>query len=89
MVLVKVSNIKLPIDKDENDALEKALKKSGISQNDIDSWKVLKYSVDARKKDKIEKIFSIGIYVKKYTKNRKDVSVVKEKKYTYSVKSWE
>lgn len=85
MVLVKVSNIKLPINKDENDALEKALKKSGISQNDIDSWKVLKYSVDARKKDKIEKIFSIGIYVKKYTKNRKDVSVVKEKKYTYSV----
>ena len=82
MVLVKVSDIKLNIDLDEKAAFEKALKIAGIKKENVRDGKIIKYSVDARHKDNIKKIYTVGLYVDKYGKNRKNVTVINhEKKY--------
>lgn len=82
MVLVKVSDIKLNIDLDEKAAFEKALKIAGIKKENVRDGKIIKYSVDARRKDHIKKIYTVGLYVDKYGKNRKNVTVINhEKKY--------
>ena len=84
MVLLQISNIKLNIEKDEHAAYEKALKIAGVNEKEILSWKVLKYSVDARNKAHISKVYSIGLYVSDYHKSRKNVLVIKkEKQYSY------
>lgn len=82
MVLVKVSDTKLNIDLDERAAIEKALKIAGIKKENVRDSKIIKYSVDARHKDNIKKIYTVGLYVDKYVKNRKNVTVINhEKKY--------
>ena len=86
MILLQISNIKLGIEKTEEDAYEKALKIAGLTKRDVISWKILKYSVDARNQSQIHKIYTLGIYVASYYKSRKNVRVVeKEKKYSYVV----
>lgn len=86
MILLQISNIKLGIEKTEEDAYEKALKIAGLMKRDVISWKILKYSVDARNQSQIHKIYTLGIYVASYYKSRKNVRVVeKEKKYSYVV----
>lgn len=86
MVLLQVSNIKLNINQNEQDAYKKALKTAGISNKDVRHWKILKYSVDARNKAQISKVYSIGLYVDSYHKSRKNVLVIeKEKQYCYEI----
>lgn len=50
MKFLKVSNIKLSIDEKEQKAFEKAIKIAGIHSDDVIEKKILKYSIDARKK---------------------------------------
>lgn len=84
MKFLKVSNIKLNMDKNEQDAFEKAISIAGVHREDVVEQKILKYSIDARKKPDIQKIYTVQLAVKKYTKNRKNVTVSdKEKQYHY------
>lgn len=86
MVLLQVSNIKLNIAQNEQDAYKKALKTSGVSDKEVRHWRILKYSVDARNKAQISKVYSIGLYVESYHKSRKNVLVIeKEKQYSYKL----
>jgi len=66
MKLLQVSNIKVDITEDEKTAFKKALKKAGLSKDKVSSWKIIKLSIDARKKAEIHKIYVIGLYVKEY-----------------------
>lgn len=67
-------------------AFKKALKKAGLSKDKVSSWKIIKLSIDARKKAEIHKVYVIGLYVKEYNKTRKDVQIItKEKEYTYEI----
>ena len=50
MKLLQVSNIKVDITEDEKTAFKKALKKAGLSKDKVSSWKIIKLSIDARKK---------------------------------------
>lgn len=84
MVLLQISNIKISIENDEVDAYKKALKIAGLNESNIISWNILKYSIDARNKEHIFKIYTIGIYVESFHKSRKNVLVIKkEKQYSY------
>lgn len=86
MKLLQVSNIKVDITEDEKTAFKKALKKAGLSKDKVSSWKIIKLSIDARKKAEIHKVYVIGLYVKEYNKTRKDVQIItKEKEYTYEI----
>lgn len=85
MILLQVSNIKLNINQDEQNAYKKALKTAGISEQEVKKWKILKYSVDARNKSQISKVYSIGLYVESYHKSRKNVLAIQEEKH-YSYK---
>lgn len=86
MKLLQVSNIKVDITEDEKTAFKKALKKAGLSKDKVSSWKIIKLSIDARKKVEMHKVYVIGLYVKEYNKTRKDVQIItKEKEYTYEI----
>lgn len=85
MILLHIPNIKVSIEENEEDAYIKCLKIAGLKNQNVDSWKIIKYSIDARNKSSIQKVYTLGLYVKEYKKNRKNVLVVKEKKYVYSL----
>lgn len=85
MKFLKISNIKLNIDASNEEAMDKALKIAGIKENTVIEKKILKLSIDARKKSEIHKIFTVGLLAKEYSKNRKNVVVLdKEPQYTFN-----
>lgn len=84
MKFLRVSNIKINIDEDVNKAFEKALKEAAISRKDVIEQKIIKYSIDARHKDNIKKLYTIGFTVEKYNKKRKNVNILdREPKYEF------
>lgn len=84
MKFLKISNIKLNIEDNESKAYELAKKIAGISDNEIIESKILKLSIDARNKSEIHKIYTVGIKVHKYSKKRKNVTVLdNEPKYSF------
>lgn len=85
MKFLKISNIKLNIDSTNDDAFERAYKIAGIKASFVLDKKILKLSIDARKKDEIHKIFTVGLFVPDYSKNRKNVVVMdNEPQYTFN-----
>lgn len=85
MILLQVSNIKVSVEENEIKAYMKSLKIAGVKEQDVILWKIIKYSIDARNKSDIKKIYTLGLYVKEYKKTRKNVLVTKEKQYSYNV----
>ena len=86
MVLLQISNIKIDMHQDVKDAYKKAIKIAGLHENDVLCQKILKYSIDARNKAHILKVYNIGIYVTQYNKSRKNVRIItEEKKYSYKL----
>ena len=84
MKFIKVSNIKINVDESVDIAFEKAIKEAGINNKDIIEQKIVKYSIDARHKDSIKKLYTIGFKIKKYNKNRKNVVVLdREPEYEF------
>lgn len=84
MKFIKISNIKLNIDDNEEKAFAQAKKIAGINDKDIIDKKIIKLSIDARRKNEIYKIYTVGFNVYNYTKSRKNVTVLnKENKYNF------
>ncbi|HAZ36892.1 MAG TPA: hypothetical protein DCY71_03455, partial [Clostridiaceae bacterium] len=80
-----VNNIKLSLDDEIEKVKYKASKKTGISEADMENFKILKESVDARHKDKIELVYQIEFNCKNENKvvqraRTSDVRLQKEKK---------
>ena len=73
MKFIKVSNIKINVDESVDKAFEKAIKEAGINNKDIIEQKIVKYSIDARHKDSIKKLYTIGFKIKKYNFKRGDI----------------
>ena len=84
MKFIKVSNIKINVDESVDKAFEKAIKEAGINNKEIIEQKIVKYSIDARHKGSIKKLYTIGFKIKKYNKNRKNVVVLdREPEYEF------
>ncbi len=84
MKFLKVSNIKLNINEPMELAFEKAIKESGVSKQNVLNKKIIKRSIDARKKDQIRILYTIGLTVNQYTYKKKNVVVLdKEEEYEF------
>lgn len=84
MKFLRISNIKIKPEDDETKAFELAKKTASLSDNNVISYKILKLSIDARDKTNLQKIYTIGIWVKDYSKKRKNVVVCdSEPSYTF------
>lgn len=88
--MIKISNIKMPIDYSDDDILSFIVKKLKISKKNILSFEYLKKSLDARKKNDIKYILTVKIKTDvnelKAVKTAKsnDISIYKEEKYIFN-----
>ena len=79
-MLVKVSNIKLPVESNTEEVFSEAFRKAGISSHNVLSKKLLRRSIDARRGN-VLLVYSVLLETEKPIKtDRKDVIVVEEKK---------
>lgn len=86
MKFLKISNIKLNIYEDNDNAFKKAIKIAGIQESDVIEKNLLKLSIDARNKNMLQKVITAELCVKSYNSNRKNVMVYNERpKYRYQI----
>lgn len=81
---IKINNIAINIDEDIEALRNKVAKKLKISANDIESFKIIKESIDARKKDLIKFNYAVEIKCDNELKvvnkiNDKDVKIQEER----------
>lgn len=69
---ILVSNIKSGLDEDICEVINKVCKKYKIKYQDVKNYRIVKESVDARKKDNIRLIFSLAIDIPHNTKFKVD-----------------
>lgn len=84
--MIKITNLHLDIDNDMSELKGMAAKKLRISQRDIHNLRLVKKSVDARDKAKVQFVCTVELETEReewLVQKRRDrlVSVVKEKKY--------
>ena len=58
---IKINNIALSIDEDKDLLLNKVLKKLKISKDEVKSFKIIKESLDARKKHDIKYVYCVEV----------------------------
>jgi uncharacterized FAD-dependent dehydrogenase len=59
--MIRVPNLKVPLGQGEQQALALALRRLGISQGQVSSWRVSRKSVDARDKRNIQFVYTLDI----------------------------
>ncbi|MDY2856944.1 MAG: FAD-dependent monooxygenase, partial [Oscillospiraceae bacterium] len=92
--MIKLSNITLPVDYNDNTILSEAAKQLKINKKEIADFEMLRLSVDARKKNKVHYTATVGITLKggsakenEIIKKNKKLSLQTVKPYTYYVKN--
>ena len=58
---IKMNNITLSIDADISELKKKAFKKLNITESEVKTFKILRESIDARRKDSIKLNYSVEI----------------------------
>lgn len=83
--MLRVSNIKISINDDKSKILKLVLNKLKIKENEIIKYHIFKESIDARKKGKIDFVYTVDVKVKNeeklLKKGLKDVVEVKQHSY--------
>ena len=84
--MLQINQIKLPIEHTEADLVTKIRKILKISRNETFTYRILKKSIDARKKPDLFYVYSCGVEIKQQDKickraNNNSVSVIKDIKY--------
>lgn len=83
--MIRVSNLKLGIDEDISNLKKLLLNKLKIKENNLVKYYIYKESIDARKRGKIDFVYTVDVEVKDeksvLNKKLKDVVVVKEVSY--------
>ena len=69
--MIRISQIKLPIDHDQNMLVNKICQQLKIQQGDIVSWNIIRRSVDARKKPELKFVYTVEVETGKERKIRK------------------
>ncbi len=90
--MLQLSNIKIPYDKPDEFVLSVLSKKIKVSEEEILDFEIAKMSVDARKSDRIMKIFTVYFNVKKketLLKFNKDIKEIQKYTYEYPKSSTE
>ena len=69
--MIRISNIKIYEDLDNDNLIDVVTKKFKIDKNDILEWHIVKKSIDARKKDNVHYNYSIDLKLKNESKYNK------------------
>ncbi|WP_102399108.1 NAD(P)/FAD-dependent oxidoreductase [Haloimpatiens massiliensis] len=77
---IRINNVVLNIDEDISKVKEKALKKLKLKEKDIESFKIIRESIDARKKDNIRFNYTVEVSCEKEQRviskaNNKDIKL--------------
>lgn len=86
--MIRIGQIKIPYKEGDRRVLETVLKKLHIHEKDVESWKIFKKSIDARKKQDIMAVYTVDLCLKHENaflkRNRnKNVRRVKEAAYIF------
>lgn len=86
--MIRISQIKVPLEHTQQDIIEKAASILRVASSEIQSWQIVKKSVDARKKPEISIVYSLDIVVASQKKvlakcRNKCVQAIEEKRYTF------
>ena len=83
--MLRISNLKLNIDEDKSLLKKLILNKLKIKEKELLSYKIYKESIDARKKGKIDFVYTVDVQVKNednlLNKKIKDITKVKQVEY--------
>ena len=83
--MLRVSNIKLSIDDDKSKIKSTLIKKLKIKEKELVKYYIYKESIDARKRGKIDFVYTVDIVVnnesKLLKKKLKDVVEIKQREY--------
>lgn len=83
---VRISQIKVPVNHQIQDVVKKACKKIRISESELTDYEIVKKSIDARKKEQLQYIYSVDLVLKGNQKLKvkdKDVAVVEKTTYQH------
>lgn len=58
---VRVTDLKLPVEQPENELIRPLVKKLGVREEDIGSWRILRKSLDARYRDELKYVYTIAV----------------------------
>lgn len=88
--MIRIQQIKVPLNHTEIDIQKKILKLLRISPEALVHFKIVKQSIDARKKEDVCYVYTIDAHVKKEERLMKqmknpNISFVKEKKYSFPI----
>ncbi|MCD2491032.1 FAD-dependent oxidoreductase [Lacrimispora sp. NSJ-141] len=88
--MIRIAQLKLRPEEDEAELYKKLCRKLKLRKEDILSWKIVKKSIDARKKEDIQIVFQVDVEIKKkesaiidYLKNAQ-VQLIKEESYRFT-----
>lgn len=83
---VRISQIKVPLDHKLQDVVKRACKKIRMNPSEIADYEIIKKSIDARKKDQLQYIYSVDLILKGNQKLKvkdKDVTFVEQVIYQH------
>ncbi len=85
--MIRLSNVRLNVKRNDNEVLSKAKKILKLSDEEVKSIEISKYSIDARKKSEIKYVYSVDLEVvpKALKKCLKNKNVVEVKEYSYQI----
>ena len=69
--MIRINNIKIYEDLDDNNLIDIVIKKFKINKTDILEWHIVKKSIDARKKDNVHYNYSIDLKLKNENKYKR------------------
>ena len=81
---IRVSQIKMPLNHKIEDVIARACKKVKVNPSEVAEYEIVKKSIDARKKEQLQYIYSVDLILKGQQKLRvkdKDVTIVEKKEY--------
>ena len=86
--MLTLQQVKLPVTHTREDLEKKIMKTLKISSQELQSWKIRKQSLDARKKPELYFVYTIDVSVRKENKvlkkvNNKNVMLTARKKFSY------
>lgn len=85
--MIRISQLKLPVTHTRDDLERKLARTIRVSPEQIHSYKIVKQSIDARKKEELLYIYTIDVQVSKeetvLRKNYKNVAAVRETTYVF------
>ena len=86
--MLTLHQVKLPVSHSREELEKKIVKTLKISSQELQSWKIRKQSLDARKKPELHFVYTIDASVKKERQvlkkvNNKNVTLTNRKKFSY------